>query len=271
MLVRLLIFIGIFMPIANGCAPGQEASSGFNSSTPNFRFQFLWTSFNDSQQSNNYIARGKNIVQSSSDMLSDAIKLKSDVSVQVIQCNGLNDHYSYGQKKIQLCNERLQQFYHVSQKYKTQSQSFEDNYASMIKFYFFHEAGHALIHQLKLDYIGKEEDAVDQFASLILTSTTSTNAVVDASFQFLETYRNGHFKQDYSSEHSLAPQRYFNLLCWGYGDGGSQQFDEHPAFALLPEARKQKCRMETPRNRRSWEKLLSPHLRSRSFIRNPAS
>jgi hypothetical protein len=67
----------------------------------------------------------------------------------------------------------------------------------------------------------------------------------------------------FADEHSLGKQRYFNILCWIYG----QDPDTHPDLIgprVLPPNRAERCPGEFQRMVGSWEKLLAPYTKQQA-------
>lgn len=128
-------------------------------------------------------------------------------------------------------------------------------------FIFFHELGHALIDVLDLPVTGREEDAVDQLATLILSETGEEGrdaALLGASWFERTSQRTGS-DIPFWAEHSLNSQRYFNILCWVYGSDTTA----HEALLgpdwMLPPKRAERCPAEYDRMSRAWESMLAPH------------
>ncbi|MDN2483712.1 DUF4344 domain-containing metallopeptidase [Vibrio agarivorans] len=84
-----------------------------------------------------------------------------------------------------------------------------------------HEIGHALVFANELPVLGKEEDAVDSFATLWLLEgfEDGQQMALDAALLFaLEDQDIPEFEeQDFWAEHSLDIQRYYQTLCLVYG------------------------------------------------------
>lgn len=85
----------------------------------------------------------------------------------------------------------------------------------------FHEIGHALVDQFNLPVVGREEDAVDALANVLLLEYYENGAemAVNAAQLFaLESEDRGDFEEaDFWDEHSLDEQRYYSTLCHVYG------------------------------------------------------
>jgi hypothetical protein len=133
-------------------------------------------------------------------------------------------------------------------------------------FVFLHELGHLLIDQLDIPITGREEDAVDQLATAIITQTgieEAGNVALAGGlfFGLLGANREAFEAADFWDEHSLNEQRFFNIICWVYGSD-PQQFAEIPAQAGLGEDRLARCQDEYLQLASSWEALLGPYVKA---------
>ena len=85
-----------------------------------------------------------------------------------------------------------------------------------------HEAAHAYIYDHKIPVLGKEEDAADNFATLMLIDYIEhgDDAAISAAdlFSYESDDRPEYYDMgDYIDEHSFDLQRYFSTLCLVYG------------------------------------------------------
>ncbi len=85
-----------------------------------------------------------------------------------------------------------------------------------------HEIGHAYIVDKNIPILGKEEDAVDNFATIILLDYVHGGSEIAISaadmFAFESEDRSEYYELDeYVDEHSFDLQRYFSTLCLVYG------------------------------------------------------
>ncbi|MGF1829638.1 DUF4344 domain-containing metallopeptidase [Photobacterium angustum] len=98
-----------------------------------------------------------------------------------------------------------------------------------------HEIGHAYILDRAIPILGKEEDSVDNFATILLLNDIARGdeiAMNSADLFALEDLDIDSFDDaDFVSEHSLDLQRYYNILCLVYGSNPNRYqriFDELP-------------------------------------------
>jgi len=136
-----------------------------------------------------------------------------------------------------------------------------------VRFILLHETGHALVQLLDLPVTGRQEDAVDQLAAILMLRFAGLDETPDQVIDNLDMAANwmlarstGAYNLDaYADEHALGEQRYFNLQCLIYGsdpDGFAGMVDAGDLTA----ARAAGCARETRRVSRAWVRLLLPHL-----------
>jgi hypothetical protein len=127
---------------------------------------------------------------------------------------------------------------------------------------FLHEVAHALIDGWELSITGREEDAADQFATLMLINGLpgGEKMAVDSarSFKALGALEKG-LPKDYSDPHSLDEQRFYNTMCLVYGHR-PERYKYLVRSGSLPPERAFQCEEDYARLRKSWQTLLAPHL-----------
>lgn len=130
-------------------------------------------------------------------------------------------------------------------------------------FIFLHELGHALIHELQLPSTGKEEDAVDQFATLMLLENGQAGAEAAFSgalfFLALGEAKKGQ-ELPWWDEHSLEQQRFYNVACWLFGASPFEQLNL-VTKGVLPQARAARCGEEFSRMHSAWKTIADPKLK----------
>ena len=129
-----------------------------------------------------------------------------------------------------------------------------------------HELGHALISELNLPVLGREEDSADVYAilkSLGGGSEFSRRILIKASKAWFLSGRRGRREGEepnYYERHSLDEQRAYHIICLMVGsDPGKFKAlaDEHK----LPEDRRRSCGWDYDTTVQSWNRVLAPHLR----------
>jgi hypothetical protein len=133
-------------------------------------------------------------------------------------------------------------------------------FAELEYFVLFHELGHALVDQWNLPVLGREEDAVDAFSTIVMTDIVKRGefALAGADF-FYYLAGTGKLKEvDFADEHSLDKQRAYSIACWVYG---SDPVQFASLKSVLPAERRVRCPDEYRQLKKSWFSLLRPHLR----------
>ena len=137
-----------------------------------------------------------------------------------------------------------------------------DYFVGNLLFIFYHELGHGLIHKLDLPVLGREEDAADQIATLMLmdagTDSVGGEPVLTAAMGWLDSWhkRDGEADEsDYFDEHSLDYQRYANIVCLVYGsdpDNYGHLVEEWD----LPASRAERCPSDFSSAVLSWDSVM---------------
>ncbi|KFA98639.1 DUF4344 domain-containing metallopeptidase [Vibrio sp. ER1A] len=125
-----------------------------------------------------------------------------------------------------------------------------------------HEAGHAYVADHGIAILGKEEDAVDNFAAVLMLNyvENGADATISAAdmFSFESEDRPDYYDfAEYIGEHSFDLQRYFSTLCLVYGS------DPESHATLLGEIeedyreeQKDKCEMTFQQIDMNWKQVL---------------
>lgn len=134
-----------------------------------------------------------------------------------------------------------------------------------------HEIGHLLVDQFDLPVLGREEDAVDAFATLLMLETgTEEDAIAlqDTVDGWLHSEQGrptrGYFIPDFYGAHSLDIQRSFAITCLMVGS----DFDRHTLFATrvsLPIDRQNSCAEDFRIAELGWNSVLEPYRRTDDF------
>jgi hypothetical protein len=127
---------------------------------------------------------------------------------------------------------------------------------------FEHEFGHALINAYDLPVLGREEDAADDLAVLLLIPAKGGDQFITDAASFwaaLSSRQRVPQLSDYADVHSFDLQRAFSMLCLLAGSS-PQNFQEVAAMKVLPNSRLAGCRAEFKQKAQSYEDVLEPHV-----------
>lgn len=192
------------------------------------------------------------------DLLNQRFKLPYDLTIVHKSC-GLNAYYYPNLRTLFMCYEMLDEI-GVPREGEPLAQR-DARVRATWTFFFFHELGHALIDYYDLPVPGREEDAVDGFASVLLIETQLADEVLLAADHWNQLGAESHGRSAFADEHSLDLQRFFNIQCLVYGSDPSK-YDSLVRNGELPADRAQRCPGEYDQALRAWRTLLEPWIKS---------
>jgi hypothetical protein len=140
----------------------------------------------------------------------------------------------------------------------------------------FHELGHGLVSQLRLPVLGREEDAVDAFATLAMLEAGtdfSVNVLVQAARGWFLSDRRDRKLGDtltFYDEHGLDQQRAFNIVCLMVGSD-AEEYKALAEWVQMPPERQQTCRTDYESAKYAWDFVLKPSLRAADQPRSAVS
>lgn len=132
-------------------------------------------------------------------------------------------------------------------------------------FFLQHEIGHLFVGEFNLPVLGKEEDAADSLATVMLLSqeTDFANQALrdSADGWYLSEYAKGdEFEDsDFYDEHSLDLQRSYAVVCLMVG-AKPELFGEVAEEYEIDAERQARCSLDYQQAVSSWVQLLDPHL-----------
>jgi hypothetical protein len=192
--------------------------------------------------------------------LNKTIRLPTAVDINTVDCNTINAFYDPNTKRIIVCYELVTYFVGVFKPVAKTDAELGTAVLGALIFSFFHESGHGLIHLLDLPAVGREEDSVDQLATLILIAAGDEGVAMALSgahwFQLQSKSTN---KTPFWDEHAFDGQRFYNIMCLIYGSNPSK-YGSFVTEGVLPKDRAVRCPEEYVKINKAWEKLLQPHL-----------
>ena len=196
------------------------------------------------------------------------VRLPTRLTYRLKECAGeLNAWYAPENRSITICYELIDSVVRAAPEKKspagvTRQEAIQGPVFQIL----LHESGHALFDLLGIPILGREEDAADQVASLILLHLSPADArmVVAGSAYFFATTAKGEpvDKGAFSDEHGLSWQRFYNLACLAYGSD-KRRYRVVLTKQYLPKERAESCEEEYGQVAFAFAKLIGPHLRAR--------
>ena len=205
--------------------------------------------------------------------LNTQIALPYDIGVVGAQCDEVNAYWAPDTQTVIICYELFEYLSEVFRAGASSPEELDNEVLGATEFIFYHELGHALIDTFSIPFTGREEDAVDQFSSIILMNQgKASSAIAGASFFFASgeaLSQSGVALSDMAfwDEHSLDQQRFYDIACLVYGSD-PETYDflllrEDKGFLLsdpsgyLPKERADRCFEEYKDISNSWDTLIS--------------
>jgi hypothetical protein len=133
-------------------------------------------------------------------------------------------------------------------------------------FVLFHELGHALVSEMGLPVLGKEEDAVDAYAvlAMLMTGNKVSDGVLTQATRgwFLDAKRNAAegVRLAFYDAHSLDQQRAYDIVCLMVGSD-PDKFAAAADNVHMPAERQASCAGDYSNAHWSWMTVLAPHHR----------
>jgi hypothetical protein len=204
--------------------------------------------------------RQQRVLEDAARRLNKALTLPTDTTLTARDCGQINAFYQPNKKTLTICYELMEHFFRL---FKSQGMTDEQANREMqnaITFVFFHELGHGLIDLYDLGVTGKEEDAVDQLATYVTVEELGDEeAALAGAKAFLVESKNADSRNlPFYDEHSLGPQRFYNIICWLYGHDPDKYADVVEK-GILPKSRAAHCSDEYAKFSRYWKKQLEPY------------
>jgi len=204
----------------------------------------------------------KEAFQGIADALNSLIAMPKDIYINIDTCGEANAFYSPESDEIIFCYELIDQFDREFKTVTKDQAKVDEMVEDTIVQTLFHELGHCLIDVWDLPATGREEDAVDQLASILMLdgSAEGQRSTINAAREF-DIASRGDEKSDmvFWDEHSFSKTRFYDMMCLVYGSNP----DKNGGLVgpnKLPEERAGRCDTEFKRAEHAWLTLLAPYI-----------
>lgn len=196
--------------------------------------------------------------------LNERFTLPRPLTITGEECGFINAYYSPSDEAITFCYElyeMLSDIFVPDGQWTLEQREAVDGAMSFI---LMHEVGHAFVDVYDLPITGREEDAVDQLATMVLIdgsdkgATAALNGVLA-----LQPGANDFDDSDFADEHSLGPVRLYNVMCWIFGSD-PDRYARLVVDGMLPQERAVRCPSEYEQLSKSWRRLLQGNM---SYLR----
>ena len=130
---------------------------------------------------------------------------------------------------------------------------------------FLHEVGHAMFDILQVPLFGREEDAADQFSAYLMLQAGKQDArrlILGNAYQYKGDVQAKDVTlslKKFADEHGTPAQRFYSVLCIGYGSD-KKLFEDLVTKGYLPADRAEGCEDEYNQVAFAFSKLIMPHV-----------
>ena len=196
------------------------------------------------------------------------VRLPNRLTYRLTECAGeRNAWYAPENRSVTICYELLDSIVQAAPRTKSPAGvTRQDAIHGPVFQILLHESSHALFDLLQVPILGREEDAADQVASLILLHLSPADArrVVNGSAYFFAATAKAEpiDKGAFADVHGLSWQRFYNLACIAYGSD-RKRYRAIVAKGYLPKERAKGCGEEYGQVDFAFRTLIGSHLRVR--------
>lgn len=186
--------------------------------------------------------------------------LPANITLATGHCDDPNASYEPTTRRVTLCYEL---FSYLSDQF-AHEQMGPELIGGTLVFALAHELAHALIDVLQIPTTGREEDAADQLATLLLLNqgTAGDTLAFGAVAWFAENAQSRTVDTlSFADDHAFDLQRFYNVMCWVYGRDPTR-YPDLVSEEWLPAHRASRCQTEYARIAENWGRLLLPHRRT---------
>jgi hypothetical protein len=189
------------------------------------------------------------------------LRLPKKLPIATKQCDVTNAFYNKGEG-VTICYEYVAKMEEIAPTERTaEGVSRANAITGAVVHVLMHELGHATFDILDAPIFGREEDAADQMSAFIVVQFGKEVArwLVTGG---IHNYRlnmgdRQYVHTDFSDEHGTDSQRFYNLLCIGYG-AEPATFQDFVDKGLLPPSRARNCGREYQQVRGAFLKTVMP-------------
>ena len=208
--------------------------------------------------------QGAQVLESLRSVLS-FVRLPRTVRLVLVDCDGdANAYYDPDELTVSVCYEYVRELRKLADNPgRPAGISAETAVRSKLLEIFLHESAHALYDQLRIPIIGRQEEAADVLAAVVILHMRSRSAretVQAITWMYEQEAREERVgRRKLADVHLLAEQRYYNWMCLAYG-ARPALFADLVRDKVLTVERAETCQDEYRRAAYAVTKLMGPYL-----------
>jgi hypothetical protein len=197
-------------------------------------------------------------------------RLPIEITLRVKECDGVSNAW-YQRPVVTICYEYVAE---LRKNRPSETVPAEDVFAgitpsdAMFGQFFYavaHEMGHVVFDLLDVPIFGRAEDAADGFATYMMLELGKSDArrmILGAAYSYKEYIKNPRVCVPliaFADGHAAPMQRYYNLMCIGYG-ADPESFSGLVEKGYLPKGRAEGCKTEYNEVNFAFHTAIAPHL-----------
>ena len=199
-------------------------------------------------------------IQTLMDVISNEFLLPRAMDVIFAETGDINAWYDPSQHRVMMTYDFMEFIIKDAVQNKSTEAEAIQYATGAILFTLMHEMGHALIGEMDIPVVGREEDAADEFATMILLDAgPQGHEILGSAADWFGVMSRNQKDLAFWDEHSLDQQRLFNILLLMYGHSP----DTYGSIVsqVVPRNRMAKALHEYKIKEHRWNKLLTPYTR----------
>lgn len=193
------------------------------------------------------------------DLLERQIALPNPITVSYRECGEANAAYAPDKRMIKICHELWDKRRALFTETGLSRETIRNKLRAVFTFTFFHEFGHALDEELNLPLLGRDEDAVDDIATLWMIRLGVGDAARLAAYGHHLRAQQAEYRHEVWDEHATGGERGFAIACLLYG-ANPQRHGQAFERMGIPAPKLKRCKTEFREALEAWHVLLGPHL-----------
>jgi hypothetical protein len=195
-------------------------------------------------------------------MLETQLKLPNKVTISYRECGTANAFYYPSSHSIEICHELWDKRRRLYTRSGMPKDQIDQRLRAALTFSFFHEFGHALHDELDLPLLGREEDAVDDIATIFMLRLGVGDAAQAAAVGHHLRSQQPNYQITAWDEHAGGAQRGYAIGCLLYG-ADPERYAPTLTVMNIPAPQMMRCKKDYQMRVKAWNTLFKPHMAQR--------
>jgi hypothetical protein len=195
------------------------------------------------------------------------LRLPRQLTVRTAECGATTTEYK-PQGPATVCYEMVDFIEKLAAQHAQDQDSAQMAIAGAVIETVLHETAHAIFDVLQVPIWGREDDAADRLAALIMTQFGEdiTKTTISGTANLFTWSGKTWTGSDFSSTASPEYQRFFNYACIAFA-ADPLQFGDLVDKGILPKSRSQRCKDEYQQIRKAFNLRIMPYVDADMLIK----